>query len=87
MTAQQFEDRNFHEYFGVICEAWMAKHESGATFSKDIAALQAKAKLLLRSYYEQLTPAPAESPKPPPAPLRNGVPPATQPQAPVPRGK
>lgn len=79
MSRNEFVDKNFHEMFGIVCSAWLAKHESGATFSQDITKYQGRVADLLGSFYDQLKPPPPAKAPPaatpaagPPPPKRNG---------------
>lgn len=88
MTRQQFIDEHKYTILGMLAECQTAGKRDGKDIARESDAYRDRVMRMLGELYDKaFPPVAAASPIPPSAPLRNGVPPATQSQVPVPRGK
>lgn len=88
MTPQQSVDEHKYTILGMLAECQTAGKRGGPDIAREWEMYQKRTERIIREIHEAIEKRLREEAlKPPPAPLRNGVPPATQPQAPVPRGK
>lgn len=86
MTRQQFIDDHKYTILGMLAECQTAGKRDGAAIARESDAYRDRVLKMLGELYDQAFPPVAvEPPKPPPAPSRNGPPPAAVPQVQTPK--